>query len=285
MNINTKTTQIDAGKRKCHSPAVFALAVMGVIGSLGMANTAQAVTLYQTGFEYPPFALNSILQGQDGWVALPSPPFSPDAATITNTKAKKGSQSVVVPGVLLDSQAGIDPYDGVGIYRRPLNGGLGYDTLVGNNKLARVDADLMLDTPRPKTPGEFFSLTIGAVAGDRSGLGEIGLSSKGEVEAWAADANPGDKPKFTKPISFNKWHHITLLLDFANRTTSYFIDEHFLGSVSATSTSTVLLRGTMGVFRRTDNDQLSGPNSVRSDYTARFDNFRISVHKDAPEID
>jgi hypothetical protein len=160
---------------------------VGAFGSLGMATSAYADTLYRTSFEQPIFLPGDLLGGNDGWIALGSPPFSPNAATITNATAKSGRQSVVVPGGLLDSQSGIEPYDAVGIYRRPLNGVLGYNTSVGNKKLARVDADLMLATPKPRTPGQFFSLTISGRAGD-GGFGEIGLSSKGVVEAWAFDA-------------------------------------------------------------------------------------------------
>lgn len=223
------------------------------------------------------------MRDQDGWIALPSP-FSPDAATITNAKVKSGKQSVVVPGISLNSQDGndLDPYDAVGIYRRPVN----FDTASGNNKWARVDADLMLETSKPKTKGEFFSLTISARAID-GGLGEISLSSAGVVEAFAYNAPPGGAPlaNCSRAIGFNKWHHITLLHDFVRRVTSYFIDEHFLCAAPAPRTSTVLQRGSMGIFARPDGDPLTGPNSVRSDYTARYDNFRISVHSEAPDID
>ena len=151
--------------------------------------------------------------------------------------------------------------------------------------MARVDADLLIETDEPETPGEFFSLTIAARSGNNETLGEVGLSSEGIVEAFPFNSAPGASPAFTKRIRFNKWYHITMLLDFANRTTSYFIDEHFLGAVQAPSVSDILLRGAMVAYARPDGDPDTGPGSTRSNYTARFDNFRVSVHSDAPDLD
>ena len=288
MNINIKTVQTGTGKHKHLSRVFYMLAYVGVIGSLGVVNLAHADNLYKTSFEQPTFLPGDQLLGLDGWsTATAIPPFlNPGAAFITNVAAKSGKQSVEVPGANLVSAVEVTPYDAVAISRRPLNEGLGYDTASGNKKIARVDADLMLKTPKPKTPGQFFSLTLSARAGDGS-LGEIGLSSAGVVEAFAFDAPPGGVPlpNCKKTIRFNKWHHITLLHNFANHITSYFIDEHFLCSTPAPRLSTVLLRGSMGVFARPDGDPLTGPNSVRSDYTARFDKFRISVHSEAPDLD
>jgi hypothetical protein len=292
MNINAKMPKTGSGNRwglnhlvrdYCPRPAVLALVLAGVVGLLGMANTAQALTLYQTGFETHPFVVNQPLVGQDGWTgAVPAPPFSlnPEFAIITDALARRGHQSVEVRGAdLIPSGGPTAPYDAVGSYRRPVS-----YTLSGENTLARVDADLRLGTTQPKTDGEFFSLTIAARSGDGETLGEIGLSSGGIVEAWDFGAPPGSTPKFTTTIRLNKWYHITMLLDFAHHTTTYFINEHRLGKISTPSASNILLRGGMAVYARPDGDPLTGPTSVRSDYTARFDNFRISVHKDVPDI-
>jgi len=263
---------------------VLALAFVGVTASLGVAKTVHADTLYATGFERPTFQDGDQLVGIDGWTgAVPPPPFSlnPDAAIITRHAARRGHQSVEVRGVdLIASGGNTPPYDAVGSYRRPVN-----HTMIPGKRLARVDADLLLETNQPKTPGEFFSLTIAARSGDGETLGEVGLSSEGVVEAFPFDSAAGAIPAFTKPIRFNKWYHITMLLDFANRTTSYFIDDHFIGAVQAPSTSDVLLRGAMVAYARPDGDASGGAGSTRSSYTARFDNFRVSVHSAAPDID
>ncbi len=64
-----------------------------------------------------------------------------------------------------------------------------------------------------------------------------------------------------------------MILDTANDTTQYFIDGQALGvALSTPSSSNLLLRSAMGVFARPD---VAGVN-VRSNYAARFDNFRVS---------
>jgi hypothetical protein len=72
--------------------------------------------------------------------------------------------------------------------------------------------------------------------------------------------------------------------NFTSKTTSYFIDDHCLGSTTAESVSpNVLTRGAMVVYARPNGGDAGGVGSMRSDYTARFDKFRISVHSEAPE--
>ena len=287
---NKKTCQKDSGNRwsisnlvRNHCPlhVVLALAFVGVTASLGVAKTVHADTLYATGFERPTFQAGDQLLGLDGWSTAIPPFLNPQAAIITRDAARRSRQSVEVLGGDLIGSGGITaPYDAIGSYRRPLD-----HTLSLDKRLARVDADLLLETDEPKTPGEFFSLTIAARSGNGETLGEVGLSSDGKVEAFGFNVAPGTGRVFTKPIRFNKWYHITMLLDFANRTTSYFIDEHFLGAVQAPSASDILLRGAMVAYARPDGDASGGAGSTRSSYTARFDNFRVSVHSDAPDID
>jgi hypothetical protein len=296
MKIKAKTCQSNSGNRWSlnnfippRSFVVVVFALVGVFGSLGIASTAQAVTLYATSFEQPTFQPSDQLLGLDGWSTAIPPFLNPAAAVITNAAAKSGTQSVEVHGADLIGSDGITaPYDAVGSYRRPLldqNGEPNGHTMTGDKKLARVDANLMLETNQKKTKGEFFSLTISPRSGNGESYGEIGLSSDGTVEAFGFNAAPATDRVFARPIRFNKWYHITMLIDFANRTTSYFIDDQFIGAVPAPSSSDLLLRCAMLVFARPDGDVSGGPNSKRANYTARFDNFRVSVHGTAPEID
>lgn len=268
------------------SIAAFTLALVGVSVSLSMTSSAHADTLYSTGFEQPTFQVGDQLLGLDGWSTAIPPFLNPQAAIITDALASSGSQSVEVRGGDLVGSGGITaPYDAVGSYRRPLGAnGLGY-RIRRNEQLARVDADLLLETSKPKTSGEFFSLTIAARSGDGETFGEVGLSSQGIVEAFPFDSQPGATPAFTKVIQFNKWYHITMFLDFANRTTSYMIDDYFLGTVPAPSASNVLLRGAMVTYARPDGDSTGRPSSTRSSYTARFDNFRVRVNGAEVESD
>ncbi len=278
MNITIKTNLTGTNKNKCRNLA--ALALVGVVGMLGMANTARAETVYKTSFEQPIFLPGNQLLGTDGWSTAIPPFLNLTAATITDAVAKSGKQSVEVRGDALIGSEGITaPYDAVGSYRHPVD-----FTVTPANTFARVDADLRIATSKPKTNGEFFSQTISTRSGAGETLGEIGLSSAGKVEAWDFGAVPGSAPKFTTTIRLNKWYHITMLHNFVRHTTTYYIDEHRLGRISTPSASGILLRSSMGVFARPDN---TAPDlgSFRANYSARFDNFRISVHKDAPEVD
>ena len=254
---------------------VLVLAFAGVTASLGVAKTAHAEPnyLYHTGFEQSKFQVGAQLLGLDGWSAAIPPFLNPAAAKITGKAASHGRQSVEVRGGDLIGSGGITaPYDAVGSYRRPL----GHE-MSAAKPVARVEADLLLETNQAVTPGEFFSLTISARSGDNETLGEVGLSSNGIVEAWDFNSVPGVAPAFVEPIIFNRWYHITMLLDYANRTTSYFIDGHHLGTVDAPSMSNSLLRAAMVVYARPDGGEDGGAGSARSNYTARFDDFRVRV--------
>ncbi|MGY6276156.1 hypothetical protein [Methylomonas sp. MgM2] len=264
--------------------AAIALAIVGITADV--IKTARAdETVYQTGFERPTFQAGDELLGLDGWSTAIPPFLNPSAAIITRNEARgdhrRFRQSVEVRGEDLIGSDGItSPYDAVGSYRKPVD-----QTLTEDNKMARIDADLLLETDAPKTLGEFFSLTIAARSGDGETLGEVGLSSAGIVEAFPFNAAPGSPAAFHKRIHFNKWYHVAMLIDFEHRTTSYFIDQHFLGAVPAPSESNILSRGALVVYARPDGDQTTGPDSTRDDYKAHFDNFRISLHGAAPPLE
>jgi hypothetical protein len=248
--------------------------------SFDAEKTAEAdnLTLYSTSFEQPIFPSGSQLLGLDGWSTAIPPFLNPAAAIITDAVASNRKQSVEVRGEDLNSSP-IDPstneyltapYAAVGSYRRPL----GQDINANNSKVY-IDADLLLKTNQPATLNEFFSHTIAARSGDGETLGEIGLSSSGEVEAFDFNAVSGAPPAFAEPISLNRWHHIRMVLDYKKRTTFYYIDDHFLGKTNTPSTSNILLRAAMVVYARPD-----GAGNVRSNYTARFDKFRVNVNND-----
>ncbi len=249
-----------------------------------MANTAYAadINIYRTGFENPPFVAGSQLLEVDDWSTAIPPFLNPNAAKITNLVARKGKQSVEVRGADMIPAVEVNPfYDAVGSYRRPAN-----YTVTPTASLIRMDADLMLATSTPKTPGDFACMTIAARSGNGENLGETGICSNGIVEGAVFDAGPADPFAFVKGgVRFNKWYHLTMYLDFKNRTTTYMIDDHFVGSIQAPSTSNVLLRGAMVTYVRPAGDKTDNPSSTKNDYTFRFDNFRISAHSAAPDSD
>jgi hypothetical protein len=260
-----KNDMIRNDRKRPTGRITFALAALALLAVALLP--ANGESIYTTRFESPTFTAGQPLVGQDGWVVGNGPcgPFNPDAAVISTDKPRQGKQSVRVAGAdLIGSCTDLAPYDAVGSYRKPLN-----VSVAGS--VARVEANLRLETNQSVTPDEFFSLTISARSGDGETLGEIGLSSAGVVEAFDFDVAPGSAPAFTDPIQFNQWYHITILIDFANRTTSYFIDDHFLGTIDTPSASDVLLRASMIVYARPDGD------SQRADYTAHFDNFKVKV--------
>jgi hypothetical protein len=140
------------------------------------------------------------------------------------------------------------------------------------------DADLLLETDQPATRGEFFSMTIAARSGDGETLGEVGLSSQGIVEGFPFNVPSGGPPAVSDSIRFNQWYRVSMLLDYANRKTSYYLDGRLLGTVDAPSTSNTLLRVALVVYARPDGGDDGGPGSLRSNYTARFDNVRVIVN-------
>lgn len=229
---------------------------------------ARAGVIYATGFEDPPFAAGSQLLGQDGWTTAIPGFLNPAAGVVTDAVARTGRQSLEVRGVdLLPSGGPTAPYDAVGSYRRPVNYTVGPD-----GRTIRVEADLRIDGPAAPTATDFFSVTIAARSGDGETLGEFGLSSMGVAAGYGFGINPGDPPAVTAPIALNRWYHLAMALDFAGRTTSYYLDGALVGTVAAPSASNVLLRAAVVVYALPD----AGPDA-RADYTARADNFSIAA--------
>jgi PEP-CTERM motif len=246
-----------------------------VVGSVvvGSASAASAQVIYATGFENPPFAANSQLVGQDGWVGAAGPPSIANnnpLATITNSTAKTGAQSVQVRGSDLTGDVTVTaPYGAVGSYRQPAS----VDTALSGTPRVRVEADLLLQSTAPLTTNDFFTITLAARTGAGETMGEFGLSSNGHALAYGFDAAPGDPPAFSPTAGLNAWHHIAMDLDFASHRTTYFLDGLNVGSVSAPTLSTVLLRSALVAYALPD--VAGGP--MRADYVGRFDNFSVTA--------
>ena len=202
------------------------------------------------------------------------------AAKITGAAARRGEQSIEVRGAALNGAVDVAPfYDAVGSYRRPL------DYTVSRAKpMVRIEADLLLDTNQAPTAGDFFTLNIAARSGDGKTLGELGLSSDGKVNTYPFDAGPDEPtPLFSTDTTFNRWHRVAIQLDDVNRKTTYFMDGQPLGLPTDfdADTGNVLARAAMVVYARKDGGETGTDGSLRSNYTARFDNFKVSVGRDA----
>jgi len=249
---------------------MFFAGAMALLLALPDAGLGQS-KIYSTGFEPPTFLAGTPLLGTDGWNPFIPPFLNPDAAVIADAVKKSGKQSVEVwGGDLVGSEGFTAPYDAVGSYRRPVN-----YTVLARKPIVVVEADLLLDTEELTTEEDFFTLTIAARSSDGETLGEIGLSSSGFAVAYGFDAAPGAVPAFSAPIAFNRWHRMSIVVDYsdAKTTTSYYLDDELIGTLGDGSASNVLLRGSMVVYALPD-----AGGDARANYTARFDNFRISVH-------
>ena len=230
-------------------------------------HSAPAATLYSTGFESPTFANGSQLLGQDGW-SLAIPPFlNPSAATITNSIAASGLQSVQVRGVDLVGAVEVSPYAAVGSYRRPLN----FDSAAAGLPFVQIQSSVRLDGPTlGGTPGDvadFFAANIAARIGDGF-AGELSLSSDGKVYGFTGTGE--DVPLFTfNSVALNAWHTLGILIDFSANTYTFSVDGTSSSAFAfdAGVVSDVLVRESLVVYSRPD-----AGTSLRSNYTARFDN-------------
>lgn len=223
--------------------------------------SASAVTLYSTGFEDPPFANGSQLLGQDGW-SLAIPPFlNPSAATITNTVAQSGLQSVRVRGADMVNAPEVDPLAAVGSYRRPLN----YDTAAAGTPFVLIQSSVRLDGPVLGT-GDFFSSNIAARIGDGF-AGELSISSDGFVYGYDGTGDPARL--FTAPITLNAWHTLGILVDFAANTFAFSVDGTSSSAFAFPSgvVSDVLVRESLVTYAYPDT-----ATNHRSDFTAYYDN-------------
>jgi hypothetical protein len=242
--------------------------------AVGSLDTATAQNIYSTGFEKPAFTVGSPLAGQDGWIA--PPPLSPDAAFITPAnKDKRGGQTVRVDGVDLEPQDFINEstegyYDAIGSYRRTVD----YDT--GGTQTVRISADVRLDGKKtPQT--NFFSASISAIGvedtGDSSGIGELAISSDGNVYGYSSQDLV---PEFltSTHVSLGKWHELAIEVDFADRTYSFYVDDVWLGTFDfdPSANTDVLRRGTLLTYAAPDTTK-----NKKADHAANFDNFSIKV--------
>ena len=279
MNINIKTNLTGTDKHKCRSLAALALA--GVLGSLGMANTAQAAPIYQTGFENPPFVANLTLPSQDGWVVGGTPEglLSPTAAVISTNRPRQGQQSVLVSGANLIHQDFVNSvtggyYDAIGSYRKTVD----YDTR--GAKTVRVSAHVRVDG-RLTSGNNFFSASFGSRGadiastngGDTTGNGEITISSDGHVYGATGNDNV---PVFlaSKRIELGEWHNLAVETNFATRKMTFFVDDDCLGSFPFVSgfTGNFVRRGGMVVYAAPDTATLH-----KANYRARYDQYSIKT--------
>jgi hypothetical protein len=216
--------------------------------------------------------------GQDGWFA--PPPFSPDAAVVTNEKSRQGKQTVRVLGADLVPQDFINEatggyYDAIGSYRRAVN----HDT--GNAQTIRVSANVRVDGPGTAPGHNFFSAALSTRAAtildgepSTASVGELAISSDGHAYAYSGNENV---PTFlaSTPVTPGEWHHLAIVADFASQTSSFYVDDVLLGTFPfepSENFTGVLLRGTLLAYGAPDT-----ATAHKADYAAHYDKFAINI--------
>ncbi len=237
----------------------------------GSSALAQSV-VYQTGFENPPFAVGTELQGQDGWTPSSSlPPFlSTGAAKITTADAKTGAQSVAVEGKAMTSAAEVAPYDAVGSFRRPV----GYDTTVTGQTLLRLSVDAKVTGPGT-VPYSAFAGSLAARDNAGFTLAELELGPDGSIAGFG-DQAPGSAPAVSGVVAAGAWHALAIEVDYLAKASTFFVDGAQVGlpvSFAGSGPSGVLARGAFVAY--------AGPNVAgsfdRSNHEIYFDNFSITA--------
>ncbi len=238
---------------------------------LSLTPVLAQTTIYSTGFESPSFANGSILAGQDGWVSIGI--ASPNAASISNTAANSGNQGVRVRGADLVDDPAFAPYFAAGSFRRPVN-------YFANGMITLVSSDVFVSGPQsaPSITAPFFGATVASrLFGPNGGdTYEFQLSSEGVFYGFDDNlsnspvADPGVLPRIHADV--NRWYNMGIRSDFNAKTVTFLLDGSALGVVPFSDPFDTLLRGALVVYASP-----SEPGFSRTDYAARFDNFRISA--------
>ena len=259
--------------------AVLALPLLAAL------SPAQGQTIYQTAFESPTFLAGLPLAGQDNWIAPPV--FSPDAAVITTDKPRQGKQTVRVLGADLVHQDFLSPltggyYDAIGSYRHNVD----FDT--GGRKAVVVSANVRVDGPGTANGLNFFSASIATrttlTDGTTAGTGELALSSDGNAYGYSGNENAPTLLTH-KRVTLGEWHELIVVVDFASRTYSFFVDEDYLGTFAFDTNNgpgvdytTVFKRGSVLAYAGPDTATLK-----KADYSAHFDHFVIAADRDSED--
>ena len=158
-------------------------------------------------------------------------------------------------------------YDAIGSYRRPVN----YDT--GGKQLVAVSADVLLKGPKTAEGDHFFSAGIAAVDDNGDEVGEMAISSDGDLYGYSGN---GFVPTFLTSIDVKRgeWHNLAIVVDFGGSTYSFFVDGEFIDSFpfDPQLPSTVLKRGSLVAYAAPDT-----ATRKKDEYTAHYDNFAIEV--------
>jgi hypothetical protein len=226
---------------------------------------------------------------QDGWVGVPI--LSLSAAVVSEDLPFAGLRSVQVRGVKLVHQDFINQltngyYDAIGSYRKPVNCDVG----AAGFPILRIQTNVFIDGHLSPSGNNFFSASIAArgnmSAGATAGIGELAISSDGNVYGYSGDDNvpgcAGPSPcvppasfQASAPITLGAWHTLAIELNFTTRMYSFFVDGTLLAgpfSFVSKADTNILARGSLIVYAAPDTQKLH-----KSSYGAYFDNFSITT--------
>lgn len=264
---------------KTHITTIIKTATVSVWPLLAALSPASGQIIYQTGFEVPDFTAGLPLAGQDGWVAPGI--FSPDAAVVTTEKPRQGKQTVRVLGADLVHQDFLGPltggyYDALGSYRH----GVDFDT--GGTRAVRVSAHVRIDGPASPKGNNFFSASVATrttlTDGSTAGTGELALSSDGNAYGYSGNENAPTLLAHTR-VRLGEWHELAVVVDFAARAYSFFVDDDYLGTFAfdpnngpGVDYTTFFNRGSLLAYAGPDTATLK-----KADYSAYYDHFTIEA--------
>jgi hypothetical protein len=242
------------------------LSILALLLLASHAPAVKAASLYQTSFEAPDFVAGQLVDGQGGFTAI----NSRDAGVVSTENPRTGLQSLQVNGANLELNASGSLYRGT--YAPILN----YDPLAAGMPIVEVQADVRLNGPSTNTghgtDDDLISANLSAFAGNGFRIGELILSSNGNIYAFSG-MNPGEAYQFGTPFNLGQYYTLGLRLDFALRTTEFLLDGRSLGTLPFSNlvTSDVFMFATTRVLAVND------PAIDLSRYTANFDNYSVTA--------
>jgi hypothetical protein len=177
------------------SPMLLAAALVGFA-----AVSCQAVPLYSTGFENPPFTLGPI-NGQAGWFVFSASNQASDPA-IESTLVRSGLQAVGIDG-FVSGQTG--PVWAPNLTR----------------PLLEMSADIYLGSSSGQSAWQFGS------------TGASGIGFAGGIDVHSDNSIVAITGNYTTVLGTwtrDAWHHVDLVLNYPRQTYSVILDGTTLGS-------------------------------------------------------
>ena len=171
----------------------------------------------------PSYSTAFPLSGQNGWMS----PFGSSAVTISRLQAKTGEQSIRIRG---SSLVPVEP----GLRGAAVTRNSDLDPIASGNPIVFVQASVRLDGPSTDQGGgsndDLVSANTKVVDEGGATVAELILSSNGHAYAFAN--NGANAYNFETPAALGAYHTVGLQLNYLTRTTDYFLDEQYLGTLA-----------------------------------------------------